>query len=68
MFKKMQLIFSRTFRTGPLTQNSIRAFDVIFETIELSLPDILIKKFFFLIRPLRRGGHLCTFALTPSVN
>ena len=51
MFKKMQLIFSRTFRTGPLTQNSIRAFDVIFETIELSLPDILIKKVFFLSDP-----------------
>ena len=64
----MQLIFSRTFRTGPLTQNSIRAFDVIFETIELSLPDILIKKVFFLSDPKEEGGHLCTFALTPSVN
>ena len=51
MFKKMPLIFSRTFCTGPLTQNSIRAFDVIFETIELSLPDILIKKVFFLSDP-----------------
>ena len=51
MFKKIPLIFSRTFRTGPLTQNSIRAFDVIFETIELSLPDILIKKVFFLSDP-----------------
>ena len=68
MFKKMPLIFSRTFRTGPLTQNSIRAFDVIFEIIELSLLDILIKKVFFLSDPKEEGGHLCTFALTPSVN
>ena len=60
MFKKMQLIFSRTFRTGPLTQNSIRAFDVIFETIELSLPDILIKKVFSYQTLKKRG---VTYAL-----